>query len=131
MAFNNQGSRPNYMSTIDPIQLEVRPYNDDNHTIWTGGAVKFVSKPTELDFDLPRIFVSLYCTVSIGFSFLREISQWNSLSTKDQEHLISNVIGHLGRATDERIKKKQCLVFAHVNATLGQQIASGINITLA
>lgn len=46
------------MSTIDPIQVETRPYNDDNHTIWTGGAVKYVSTPSEIDFDLPRIFVS-------------------------------------------------------------------------
>lgn len=58
MAFNNQGNRPDFMSTIDPIKLETRPYNDDNHTIWTGGAVKYVSTPSELDFDLPRIFVS-------------------------------------------------------------------------
>ncbi|ETW79350.1 catalase [Heterobasidion irregulare TC 32-1] len=112
MSFNNQGSRPNYMSTIDPINLEQRPYNDDNHTIWTGGAVKYVSRPTELDFELPRIF-------------------WNQLSETDQEHLISNVVGHLGRATNERIKRKQCEIFAHVNATLGQRIASGVNVTLS
>lgn len=51
------------MSTIDPIQVETRPYNDDNHTIWTGGAVKYVSTPSEIDFDLPRIFVSTCSSV--------------------------------------------------------------------
>lgn len=57
MSFNNQGGRPNFFSTQDEIKLEVRPYNDDNHTIWVGGAVKYVSQPTELDFDLPRKFI--------------------------------------------------------------------------
>jgi catalase len=59
MAFNNQGSRPNFASTQGQNQLGLtpRPYNDDNHTVWVGGAVKYVSQPSELDFDLPRIFV--------------------------------------------------------------------------
>jgi catalase len=62
MSFNNQGSRPNFASTQgqDQLQLTPRPYNDDNHTTWVGGAVKYVSQPTELDFELPRIFVSFH-----------------------------------------------------------------------
>ncbi|KAF7976232.1 hypothetical protein HWV62_7260 [Athelia sp. TMB] len=110
MAYNNQGNRPNFMSTQDPIQLTPRPYNDDNHTIWVGGAVKYVSQPTELDFDLPRIF-------------------WGNLSTHDQDNLVGNVVFHLGQATDKRIKKKQLAIFSHVNATLGKRIAQGLNIT--
>ena len=58
MAFNNQGKRPNFWSQQDMLNLEVRPYNDENHTIWVGGAVKYLSTPTEQDFELPRIFVS-------------------------------------------------------------------------
>jgi catalase len=57
MSFNNQGKRPNFWSQQDMMQLAPRPYNDDNHTIWTGGAVKYLSTPTEQDFELPRIFV--------------------------------------------------------------------------
>ena len=122
------------MSTIDPINLEQRPYNDDNHTIWTGGAVKYVSRPTELDFELPRIFVRpsfTFLALPNPFCLTLWRAQWNRLSEIDQEHLISNVVGHLGRATNERIKQKQCEIFAHVNATLGQRIASGVNITLS
>ncbi|KAF8892917.1 catalase-like domain-containing protein [Infundibulicybe gibba] len=111
MSFNNQGSRPNFMSTQDPIQLQPRFYNDDNHTIWVGGAIKYLSTPAEIDFDLPRIF-------------------WNGLSKRDQDNLVSNVIGHLGKATDGTIRLKQTRIFAHVNATLGQRIAAGVNVTL-
>ncbi|TFK42776.1 catalase-like domain-containing protein [Crucibulum laeve] len=112
MAFNNQGRHPNFMSTQDQIQLPQRYYNDDNHTIWVGGAVKFLSTTSEIDFDQAR-----------GF--------WSRLTHGDQENLIKNVIGHLGLATDARIKQKQVHIFAHVNATLGQRIAQGVNITLS
>ncbi|KAG1728898.1 catalase-like domain-containing protein [Suillus lakei] len=111
MNFNSQGKRPNFWSQQDMLQLAPRPYNDDNHTIWTGGAVKYLSTPTEIDFDLPRIF-------------------WNGLSERDQNNLIYNVIWHLGQASDLAIRTKQCQIFQHVNETLGQTIAMGVNVTL-
>lgn len=111
MNFNNQGKRPNFWSQQDLLPLAPRPYNDDNHTIWTGGAVKYLSTPTELDFDLPRIF-------------------WNGLSERDQNNLIYNVVSHLGQTTDMAIRIKQCKIFQHVNATLGAAIAKGVNVTL-
>ncbi|KAG1786169.1 catalase-like domain-containing protein [Suillus plorans] len=111
MNFNNQGDRPNFWSQQDLLGLAPRPYNDDNHTIWTGGAVKYLSTPSEIDFDQPRIF-------------------WNGLSERDQNNLISNVIWHLGQASDVAIRTKQCQLFQHVNETLGQAIAMGVNVTL-
>lgn len=111
MNFNNQGKRPNFWSQQDFLSLAPRPYNDDNHTIWTGGAVKYLSTPTEADFDLPRIF-------------------WNGLSERDQNNLIYNVVWHLGQASDLAIRTKQCKIFYHVNATLGEAIAKGVNVTL-
>ncbi len=57
MSFYNQGNRPMFASTTQPLKLTPRPYNDDNHTTWVGGAVKFVSVPTEIDFDQAHIFV--------------------------------------------------------------------------
>ncbi|KAF9458977.1 catalase-like domain-containing protein [Collybia nuda] len=112
MAFNNQGSRPNYHSTLDPIKLPIRYYNDDNHTIWVGGAVKFLSQPSEIDFDQAR-----------GF--------WHRLSKRDQDHLVSNVIAHLGLATNMEIRKKQVKLFTHVNEKLGKRIAKGVNVTIS
>lgn len=60
MSFYNQGSRPVFASTQDALKLVPRPYNDDNHTIWVGGAVKYVSVPSEIDFDQARGFVSVF-----------------------------------------------------------------------
>jgi len=31
---DNQGSRPNYPSSLEKLNLPKRPYNDANHTIW-------------------------------------------------------------------------------------------------
>ncbi|KAG2142959.1 catalase-like domain-containing protein [Suillus clintonianus] len=111
MSFNNQGKRPNFWSQQDMLQLAPRPYNDDNYNTWTGGVVKYLSSPSEIDFDQPRIF-------------------WNGLSERDQNNLIYNVVSHLGQASDMAIRLKQCQIFYHVNETLGQAIAAGVNITL-
>ena len=42
-------------SMQDMLNLEVRPYNDDNYTIGpgVGGAVEYLSTPTEQDFETP------------------------------------------------------------------------------
>ncbi|KAG0147064.1 hypothetical protein CROQUDRAFT_62116 [Cronartium quercuum f. sp. fusiforme G11] len=40
----NQGSRPNYLSTFQSINVPPKPYDETNHTIWTGGAVAYLSK---------------------------------------------------------------------------------------
>jgi catalase len=59
MAYNNQGNRRNFYSTQDQMQLPTRYYNDDNHTTWVGGAVKFLSQHTEIDYDQARGFVCI------------------------------------------------------------------------
>jgi catalase len=42
---------------------------------------------------------------------------------------VSNIIAHLGQATDERIKTQQVRIFAHVNEEFGKRVAQGINVT--
>lgn len=37
MAFSNQGSRPNYLSTLQKINLPPLPYVEDTHQQWTVG----------------------------------------------------------------------------------------------
>jgi len=109
---DNQGSRPNYPSSLDKLNLPKRPYNDANHTIWVGGAVRYLSHVSEIDFAWPKIF-------------------WHNLTKQDQENFIGNVVGHLGMATSDVVKKRQTALFAKVDHTLGQRIAHGINITLS
>ncbi|KAG2363217.1 catalase-like domain-containing protein [Suillus spraguei] len=60
---------------------------------------QYLSTPSEIDFDLPRIF-------------------WNGLSEQDQGHLIYKTIWHLDQATDLAIRTKQCQIFYHVDVTL-------------
>ncbi|KAF9027411.1 catalase-domain-containing protein [Hymenopellis radicata] len=105
----NQGSRPNYLSSFDPIKLAKRPYVDETHQQWTGGAVSSLSTVTEIDFSWPRIF-------------------WASLSETDQTNFIGNVVGHLGQAKSEYVKRRQVALFAHVDAQLGQAIADGLGV---
>lgn len=106
----NQGSRPNYQSTLSPIQIYNRTWNFDSHQQWIGGAVESLSAVTEIDFSWPRIF-------------------WNSLSEQDQQNFIGNVAGHLGEAPSSVVRERQVALFAHVNASLGAAIAAGVNVT--
>ncbi|OBZ76293.1 Catalase [Grifola frondosa] len=105
----NQGSRPNYLSTLSQIELPPRPYVDETHQQWTGGAVAALSAVNEVDFDWPRRF-------------------WQSLSEQDQQNLISNVVGHLGQAPTVSVRERMASLFAHVYPTLGQAIASGVGV---
>ncbi|EJD36801.1 catalase-domain-containing protein [Auricularia subglabra TFB-10046 SS5] len=112
MAVNgNQGSRPNYLSTLEPIKLVQRPYVDETHQQWTGGAVTALARVTEIDFDWPRIF-------------------WKSLSANDQQNFISNVVGHLGAVKSKDIRTRQVALFAHVDQALGEAIAKGVDVAV-
>ncbi|EGF98872.1 uncharacterized protein MELLADRAFT_40594 [Melampsora larici-populina 98AG31] len=65
----NQGSRMNYISSYESkMNLQPKAYDESNHTIWTGGAIRSLSEITEIDFDQPR-------------------SYWNSLTSNDKKSL--------------------------------------------
>lgn len=125
---DNQGNRPNYPSTQETLNLPPRAYNDANHTVWVcavggvlscktnlitciveqvGGAVRYLSTVSDIDFDWPRIFV---CYISIYFllsmsdlvnsgmgcqSKTRTTSSATSLGIWDLPHLMSSRRGRL------------------------------------
>ncbi|KAI0340276.1 catalase-domain-containing protein [Trametopsis cervina] len=107
----NQGSRPNYLSTIEEIKLPAQAFVDDLHQQWTGGAVRALSQVTAIDFDWPQRF-------------------WKGLSAQDQKNLISNIVGHLGGAKSTSVKQRQVALFALVDKSFGQGVASGINVSV-
>lgn len=112
---DNQGSRPNYPASLpgEVLTLQPRPYDDTNHTIWVGGAVRYLSVfNSTVDFDWPRIF-------------------WYNLTKQDQDNFVSNVVGHLGAATSTLVKQRQATLFFHVDPSLGQRIAQGVNVSLS
>lgn len=53
------------------------------------------------------------------------------MTTNDQNNFVDNVVGHLGAATSDTIKKRQAALFAKVDESLGNRIAKGINVTLS
>ncbi len=126
MAFTNQGSRPNYPSTVYQMKFQAPVYDSSNHTIWIGGAVRSLSKIDEsVDWDWPRQFVSeypAYCIVAIDPSV-----QYNGLSEQDKENLISNISGHLVQVKNDEIKKRQLDVFAKVTPEFASAIAKAMN----
>ncbi|EKM57300.1 uncharacterized protein PHACADRAFT_254998 [Phanerochaete carnosa HHB-10118-sp] len=111
MALSNQGSRPNYLSTLQKINLPPLPYIEDTHQQWAGGAVKSLSEVTAIDFDWPQRF-------------------WKSLSEQDQTNFISNVVGHLGTVNSVSVRQRQVALFALVDPALGKAIADGVNVTV-
>lgn len=51
MAFSNQGSRPNYASTLERIKLAPMPYIDGAHLQWTVGMASSVDSSGKLTLD--------------------------------------------------------------------------------
>jgi catalase len=92
MAFNNQGPRPNYQSSIVPLSFRGRPYEaaDERHETWIGLARYDLSEINELDFEQPR---ALYQKV---------------MDQTAKEHLVNNVVGHLGNVKSAEVKARQC-----------------------
>ncbi|CDO73370.1 hypothetical protein BN946_scf185013.g3 [Trametes cinnabarina] len=108
MAFNNQGSRPNYQSSIVPLQYKAKAYENVAHEIWLGTAQADLSEITELDFEQPRAL-------------------WQKVfSDTDRDHFVGNVVGHLKNAKSAEVKARQLSVFAAVDQTLSDRIADAI-----
>ncbi|KAI6130936.1 catalase [Pisolithus croceorrhizus] len=123
MAFNNQGARPNYQSSIVPLSYtrnkgsmndEVHDYQRaSKHETWLGGAFLDLSEVTELDFEQPR---ALY---------------WKAMSDTDRQHLISNIAGHLGGVKSPEVRDRTLSYFACVDQSLSDRIASAIDAPTA
>jgi len=109
MAFNNQGTRPNYQSSLVPLTYKPKPYEQAKHELWLGHANVDLSFITELDFEQPR-------------------AMWQKVFDKTQkDHLVHNVAVHLGNVQSPIVKARQLSVFAAVDQELGDRIAKAIN----
>lgn len=70
--------------------------------------------------------MSIYSLSCISNSVI----QWHGMSKQDQDNFVSNIVGHLGAAKSDVIKKRQAELFAKVDPALGQRIARGVGVTL-
>ncbi|POW04565.1 hypothetical protein PSTT_10354 [Puccinia striiformis] len=96
---DNQGSRPNYKSTIRPMKYPTRHIN-----------FQVIMKLTELDFEPARAL-------------------WSKVfDDKAKERFVKNVGGHLGNVSLDRIKKDQIAIFLAVDKDLGTRVAKEIGL---
>ncbi|KAI0102688.1 catalase-like domain-containing protein [Nemania sp. FL0031] len=105
MAFYNQGARPNYLSSIDTIQLQRRRVDvDKTHGHFTGQAVSFLSEIRPEDFKAPRAL-------------------WQRVFDEPaRERFISNVSHKMSLCKDEEILKRQIAIFREVDASLAGRL---------
>jgi catalase len=111
MAFFNQGSRPNYISSIEPIHFRERTVNLDKlHGHFTGNAVTFLSEIREEDFKAPR-------------------KLWeNVFDEKAKERFINNVSGHMKNCRKEEIIKRQIAIFREVSDDLATRLEKATGV---
>ena len=53
----------------------------------------------------------------------------DAMNDEDRDHLISNIVGHLGNAKRE-IQERQVAIFAKADADYGRRVAQGLGITV-
>jgi len=111
MAFLNQGSRPNYISSIAPISFKERQVNlDKTHAHFASNAVTFLSEIREEDFKAPRAL-------------------WEKVfDAKAKERFISNISGHMANCKEDEIIKRQIGIFREVSEDLASRLEKATGI---
>ena len=111
MAFLNQGSRPNYLSSIEPIHFRERTVNlDKTHGHFIGEAVTFLSEIREEDFNAPR-------------------NLWEKVfDAKAKERFVKNVSGHIVNCKKEEIIKRQIAIFREVSEDLASRLEKATGV---
>ncbi|KKY19599.1 putative peroxisomal catalase [Diplodia seriata] len=111
MAFYNQGSRPPYLSSIQPIAFRQRTIDlNKTHGHFVGEAVTFLSEIRPEDFVAPR---ALWERV------------WDEGA---RNRFIGNVAGHMSTCRREEIIKRQIAIFREVSHDLARRLemATGV-----
>ncbi|KAI1206978.1 catalase-like domain-containing protein [Annulohypoxylon truncatum] len=111
MAFYNQGARPNYLSSIDPIQFRDRSVDlDKTHGHFTGEAITFLSEIRPEDFNAPR---ALYRKV------------WDEPA---RERFIGNVAGKMAVCKEPEFIKRQIAIFREVDEEIATRLEKATGI---
>jgi catalase len=111
MAFYNQGSRPNYLSSIEPISFKERAYDLNKvHGKFTGEAVAFLSEIRPEDFNAPRAL-------------------WEKVfSDESKERFIETVSGHMSTVRDKKIVARMMTIFGEVSSDLGARLEKATGV---
>jgi catalase len=105
MAFYNQGSRPAYLSSIQPISFRQRSVDlDKTHGHFAGEAITFLSEIRPEDFKAPRAL-------------------WERVFDDGaKERFINNVAGHMSNCHKEEIIKRQIAIFREVSDDIATRL---------
>lgn len=111
MAFFNQGSRPNYLSSIEPISFRERSTNLDKvHSHFIGNAVSFLSEIRPEDFNAPRTL-------------------WEDVfDDAAKDRFINNVAGKMASCPHEEILKRQIAIFREVSDDIAKRLEKATSI---
>lgn len=111
MAFYNQGSRPSYLSSIEPISFRNRTVDlDKTHGHFIGKAVSFLSEIRPEDFNAPRAL-------------------WEKVFDDGaKERFINNVSGHMKNCREEEIIKRQIAIFREVSNDLATRLEKAVGV---
>jgi len=111
MAFYNQGSRPNYLSSIEPISFRKRTVDLNKlHGHFMGEAVSFLSEIRPEDFNAPRAL-------------------WEKVFDDGaKERFIKNISGHMENCTEKEIIKRQIAIFREVSEDIASRLEKATGI---
>lgn len=111
MAFYNQGSRPNYLSSIEPISFRERSVDLDKvHSQFTNETVTFLSEIRPEDFNAPRAL-------------------WEKVfDEKAKQRFIGNISGHMANCKKEEIIKREIAILREVSKDLASRLEKATGI---
>lgn len=113
MAFYNQGSRPNYLSSIDPIQFKNRTTDlDKTHGQFVGSAVSFLTQISPEDFKAPRAL-------------------WEKVFDEAaRERWVKNASGHMAniKQNKEEIIKREIAIFREVSEDMASRMEKATGV---
>ena len=111
MSFYNQGARPNYLSSIEPIAFQPRKVNlDKTHGHFQGTAITFLSSIRPEDFTAPRAL-------------------WEKVFDEPaRERFVNNVAGKMEVCKNEEILKRQIAIFREVSEDIATRLEKATGI---
>ena len=111
MAIYNQGGRPNYLSSIDPIQFKPRSVDlDKAHGNFVGNAVTFLSAISPEDFNAPRAL-------------------WQRVFDDGaKERFINNVAGKMEVCKSQEALKRMIAIFREVDDDIAKRLEKATGI---
>ena len=112
MAFYNQGSRPNYLSSIEPITFRSQATDLDKvHGHFVGQAVVYMSEIRPEDFNAPRAL-------------------WEKVFDEAaRERFIKNISGHMENCSNKDIIKRQIGIFRKVSEDIASRLEKATGVT--